>query len=497
LTDFGAETAKLALFIAEYQANAVFQEAFGRKPADLPLRDAANIVCENALRIDWEKICPPPEDGGEVFIVGNPPYLGKGKLTPDQKADMDYIFGDKKIKYGYIDFVGAWFLKGAEYCGNRRAKLALVATNSVGQGRQAPVLWPCVFKNNVEFSFVHTSFKWANNAARKAAVFCVIVGLRPCGPDKKYIFTDGTKNEVSNITAYFTEGKTIFIKPSSKAISDQLPHMDLGNKANDNGNLILSSLERAILLENHPDADRFLRPYLGSKELNNGLERYCLWLNDADLQGALSIPEIAARIENNRIFRSSREDDGNRALASRPHQMREMKSGSKDTIFVSIMTSQKREYLACGMVSGNTILSGQAFAIYNGPIWALALISSRLHFIWVATICGQLKEDYRYSNDLGWNTFPSPKFTDDQLAALETSAMAILRTRYGHYPATIAELYDPDKMPDDLRAAHKANDELLEVMYIGRSFRNDTERLEHLFKLYAAKIKKTKKQEAA
>lgn len=497
LTDFGAETAKLALFIAEYQSNALFKEAFGRKPADLPLRDAANIACDNALRLDWERVCPPPDDGGEVFIAGNPPYLGKGKLTADQKSDMDYVFGDKKIKYGYVDFVGAWFLKGAQYCRGRRAQLALVATNSVGQGRQAPVLWPCVFENEVEFSFVHTSFKWANNAARKAAVFCVIVGLRPCGPNPKFIFSDGTKKEVSNITAYFTEGKTIFIQPSGKSISQHLPRMDLGNKANDDGNLILTPTERATLLEKYPEAARFIRPYLGSKELNNGLERHCLWLDDSDLEEALSIPEIAERIEKNRNFRSRSDDDGNRSLSARPHQMREMKSGSKDPIFVSIMTSQKRDYLACGMVSANTILSGQAFAIYDAPVWALALLASRVHFIWIATICGQLKEDYRYSNDLGWNTFPAPSFTDDQLAALDTSAMAILRTRYGHYPATIAELYDPDKMPDDLRTAHKANDDLLESMYIGRPFRNDTERLEHLFKLYAAKIKKTKKQEAA
>lgn len=493
LADFAVETAKLALFIAEYQANALFQQAFGRKPADLPLRDAANIICDNALRVNWEAVCPVPEDGGEVFIAGNPPYLGKGKLTAEQKADMDFVFREHNIKYGYIDFVGAWFVLGAKYCKERNASLAFVATNSVGQGRQAPVLWPCVFKFDVEFSFVHTSFKWANNATQKAAVFCVIVGLRPIGEGQKFIFTDNIRKSVSNITAYFTEGKTIYVKPSSYPIFSQLPRMDLGNKANDDGNLIFSHEEMKQVTDQYPNASRFFRPYLGSKELNNGLTRFCLWLTDEDLAVLNALPPIAERIEKNRIFRSKSDDDGNRALAARPHQMREMKSGNGESVFVSIMTSQRRSYLACGVMSSDVIFSGQAFAIYDAPVWSMAILASRTHFIWVATICGQLKEDYRYSNDLGWNTFPVPSFTDDQLDALTKSAMAILRCRYGHYPATIADLYDPEKMPDDLRAAHKANDDLLESMYIGRPFRNDTERLEHLFKLYAARVKKLKK----
>ncbi|MDQ1850630.1 lactate dehydrogenase [Gemmobacter fulvus] len=494
LNDFAAETAKLALFIAEYQANARFADVFGRMPALLPLRDGGSILGDqNALHIDWEKVCPPPSDGEEVYIAGNPPYLGKGKLTDDQKADMDLVFGGEKIRYGYIDYVGAWFLKGAQYCAGRNAQLALVATNSVGQGRQAPVLWPCVFKRQVEFSFVHTSFKWANNAARKAAVFCVIVGLRPVMSASKYIFTDGTKKLASNITAYFTEGKTIFVHPSSVPVSPNLPRMDLGNKANDDGNLILSPSERADLLNEHPHADSFLRPYLGSKELNNGLERYCLWLTDDCLDAALLIPPIADRIEKNRLFRLSSTDEGNKGLAARPHQMREMKSGSTDGIFVSIMTSQRRNYLACGMVSSRAILSGQAFGVYDAPMWALAVIASRLHFIWVATICGQLKEDYRYSNDLGWNTFPTPQFSADELELLTSSARRILKTRYQHHPKTLSELYDPDEMPEDLRQAHRDNDDMLESMYIGRPFRNDTERLEKLFKLYAARVKQGSK----
>tara|TARA_R100000789_G_scaffold99578_1_gene106522 strand:- start:21 stop:1919 length:1899 start_codon:yes stop_codon:yes gene_type:complete len=228
IADFAAETAKLALFIAEYQANASFAEVFGRRPAALPLKDAAHIRTGNSLRINWEEVCPPPSRLEEVYIAGNPPYLGKGKLTAEQKADMAFVFEPTGIKYGYVDFVGAWFLKGANYCRGRHAGLALVATNSIGQGRQAPVLWPCVLNNSVEFSFVHTSFKWANNAARKAAVFCVIVGLRPTSSAPKYLFSNDFKKQVSNITAYFTEGPDIYVPPRSKPLSRELPEMNLG-----------------------------------------------------------------------------------------------------------------------------------------------------------------------------------------------------------------------------------------------------------------------------
>lgn len=496
IADFAAETAKLALFIAEYQANASFAEVFGRRPAALPLKDAAHIRTGNSLRIDWEEVCPPPGEGEEVFIAGNPPYLGKGKLTAEQKDDMAIVFEPTGVKYGYIDFVGAWFLKGADYCRNRSAGLALVATNSIGQGRQAPVLWPCVLNGSVEFSFVHTSFKWANNAAGKAAVFCVIVGLRPNSSAPKYLFSDDFKKQVSNITAYFTEGPDIYVPPRSKPLSGELPEMNLGNKANDDGNLIFSQIEKDEIIQVYPEAERFFRRYLGSKELNNGTVRYCLWAKDADLEHVTAIAPFAERIDKCRKFRANSSDAGNQSLAERPHQMREMYEAEKHTLFVSIMTSQRREYLPTGIERSDAIMSGQAFAIYDAAEWLLAITASKLHFVWIAAICGQLKEDYRYSNDLGWNTFPVPKFSEDQLAELSASARRILKCRYSHFPKTIAELYDPDKMPDDLRAVHRENDDLLEAMYIGRPFRNDTERLEKLFKLYAAKVKSLEKKGA-
>ena len=217
--------------------------------------------------------------------------------------------------------------------------------------------------------------------------------------------------------------------------------------------------------------------------------RHCLWAKDDDIKFVYEIGHFVERIEQCREFRASSTDAGNRALAERPHQLREMYEAESHTLFVSIMTSQRREYLPTGIERADAIMSGQAFAIYDAPEWLLAITASKLHFVWIAAICGQLKEDYRYSNDLGWNTFPTPDLSQEQQQQLAVSARRILKCRYSHYPKTIAQLYDPDEMPDDLRAVHRDNDELLESMYIGRAFRNDTERLEKLFKLYAAKVK--------
>lgn len=493
LADFAVETAKLALFIAEYQANALFQQAFGRKPADLPLRDAANVVCGNALRVNWEAVCPVPEDGGEVFIAGNPPFLGSTYQTKDQKADLTFVFSGSIKKYAAFDFVSAWFFKASRYIRGRNARAALVSTNSICQGQSVAAFWPHVLTDGMEIGFAHRDFKWRNNASANAAVICSIIGLRNTSRDVKRLFTGLLETQADNINAYLLDGPDLFIDAVSRSIFD-LPFMDYGNKPTDDGNLILSTEERDALLDDHPEAARYVRRFMGSQEVVRGQVRHCLWLNETDLSQALEIPEIAKRVASVRDFRLQSTKAATVIKAETPYSFDEIRGyPTSHAILVPSVTSERRPYLPFERVGADTIASNLNFALYDAPDWCMALIASRLHIVWIGTVCGKLKSDFRYSNTLGWNTFPVPKFTEDQLDALTKSAMAILRCRYGHYPATIAELYDPDKMPDDLRAAHKANDDLLESMYIGRPFRNDTERLEHLFKLYAARVKKLKK----
>jgi SAM-dependent methyltransferase len=496
LTDFAVETAKLALFIAEYQANARFKEAFGRKPADLPLRDAANIVCDNALRVNWERVCPVPEDGGEVFIAGNPPFLGKAQQDADQKADKDIVFNRVASNYKAFDYVVGWFYKAGHYIEGRNARAALVSTNSIVQGDAVSTIWPLVLGTGREIFFAHRTFKWRNNASTNAAVMCVIVGIRNRSAAPKTLIDGDLSFTAANINTYLLDAPDLAVTRQSASLFG-LPDMQFGNMPYDAGNLLMTREERDHLFDDCPEAAAFVRRFVGSQELIKGIDRFCLWIDDDRMEEAMAIPGVAQKIEATRMARLDMKDAAGQALADRPHQFREHYAPKRHALLVPGVSSERRPYLPIDRVGADTIASNLNFALYDAPDWCMALIASRLHLVWIGTVCGKLKSDFRYSNTLGWNTFPVPKFTEDQLAALTKSAMAILRCRLTHHPKTIADLYDPDEMPDDLRAAHKANDDLLESMYIGRPFRNDTERLEHLFKLYAARVKKIKKARAA
>jgi len=493
ITDFGVETAKLALFIAEYQANAVFAATFGRKLAALPLKDSANITLGNALRINWEKVCPFPQGPEEVYIAGNPPFLGSTFQSQEQKNDLSHVFRGKIESFAAFDYVAAWFFKAANYIRSKNAQSALVSTNSICQGQSVSGLWPHLLKDGVEIGFAHKDFKWRNNASANAAVICSIIGMRNQSSQPKVLFHDGVGSLVSNINGYLIDGPSAFVTGRSGSVFS-LPEMIRGNQPTDGGGLILSPEEAEEIRVSHPAALKFLRRFVGSQEIVRGMERFCLWIDDLDLPEAMDIPKIAERIELTRRTRLGMKDPGGVRLAVRPHQFREHDAPINHAILVPRVTSERRPYLPVALVGADVISSDLNQVLYDAPEWCIALIASKLHLVWIATVCGKLKSDFRYSNTLGWNTFPVPKFTEEQLEALTASARKILKTRYEHYPKTIADLYDPDDMPDDLRAVHRENDELLESMYIGRPFRNDTERLEHLFKLYAAKIKSMEKK---
>lgn len=516
LRDFPAEIARLALIIAEFQCDVLYR---GQKEAlaeFLPL-DAQNwIVCENALRLDWQTICPPagtgvkhhaedllhtPLDqaqidfdnlGGETYICGNPPYAGKGKKTPQQIDDMEFVFGNRGVKHGYIDYVGCWFMKAADYGTVANSAYAFVTTNSLCQGHQVPLIWPVVFETGHRISFAYTSFKWANLASNNAGVTVAIIGLarEPKSPRKLYsVSDDGTalSKEVSNINAYLVGGPDVLVEKRSSPLAD-LSAMDLGNMPYDGGNLLLERRDLTELGLTDSQRQKFIRRIYGSKEFISNSERYCLWIEDADLSEAVEVEAIKHRIEAVRAMRLKSTDSGGRAMATRSHQMREMRTARGHTIIMPRTSSESRPYLPAGVLDADCIVSSEAFAIFDGPLWQLALLASRMHLIWIATVCGQLETRYRYSNVLGWNTFPIPPLTEKNRGDLAHAAKEILIAREAHFPKTLAELYETKdgatQMPFDLREAHERNDEALERIYMGRRFRNDTERLEKLFELY-------------
>lgn len=514
LRDFPAAIARLALIIAEFQCDVLYR---GQKEAlaeFLPL-DAENwITCGNALRLDWLSICPPTgtgvkyhaedlfhtpldqaqidfeNEGGETYICGNPPYRGSKYQTPDQKADLQQVFDGISRTWNSLDYVAGWIMKATSFSQNVDATSAFVCTNSICQGVQVPSLWPFVFKMNQRIVFAHTSFKWANLASRNAGVTVVVVGLgsnklpRECRLFETRPDGSNIVRTVPNINAYLVGSKDIIVD-KSRHRTDELSEMDFGSKAVDGGHLYLDRDEKEALEKTSPKCARFIRRVFGAAELVRGLERYCFWINDDEVQVAANMEPISERLRAVRQMRLESPKAPTRAGASQPHKFEERRQvGNEKIIALPRITSENRDYLPVGLLPAGTIVSSQLFAFYDCDLFYLSILASRLHWVWMGTVCARMRTDFSYSNTLGWNTFPVPTLTEKMKADLTRCAEDILLAREAHFPATIADLYDPDNMPADLREAHERNDEVLERIYIGRRFRNDTERLEKLFELY-------------
>lgn len=519
LRDFPAEIARLALIIAEYQCDVTYR---GQKEAlaeFLPLNAMNWIVCGNALRLDWLSICPPTgtgvkvvgddlfevsleqaeidfdNEGGETYICGNPPYLGKGKKEDDHQGDMELVLGKYTKKFGYVDYVGCWFIKASEYIQKVSGSASLVATNSICQGRQLPQLWPYVLVGGVEIFYAHHSFKWSNSAANNAGVICVIIGIQryPSRNRKVINYGEFSKN-VSRINPYLIEGENVLVESSPYTLSPDLPKMLTGSVPNDGGNLILSREEVTNITSDTPEVKALIHPFFGSQDYLKGHNRSCLVINDQQVDFARSVPDVDRRLSIVEELRSvSKKKETREVLSKFPHRFQHRgEIPSQRVIIVPSVSSERREWFPAGILPKGTVVSNLAFMISDADILNFSILCSRLHLTWLSIVCGKLKNDYRYSNTLGWNTFPLPKLTEKNKQDLTKCAEDILLAREAHFPSTIADLYDPENMPENLRRAHERNDEVLERIYIGRRFKNDTERLEKLFELYIKMIEKNK-----
>jgi hypothetical protein len=513
LRHFAVEIARLALIIAEYQCDELYRGQRLALAEFLPLNKENWITHGNALRLDWLKVCPPTgtgvklveddlfqtpldqieidfeNEGGETYICGNPPYKGSQGQTKEQKEDLKAVFDARSKNWKSLDYVAGWFMKAVDYGRSAAGGAAFVATNSICQGRQVATLWPLVLNANHAITFAHTSFKWANLASHNAGVTVVIVGLAraPKGNRRMY-FLDGKESataikEVNNINPYLVSGENVIVEASSKPVS-KVVEMNFGNMPNDGGYLLLTAGDARDALSSNKVSPNFVRRFLGSQEFINGIERRCLWMELRPTTQE-STDWLEARIENVARVRADSTRETTKLLAAKPFRFGEVRQRGNETVtIVPSVSSESREYLPVGYCLPETIVSNLAYALFDAPLWNFSLVASKLHLIWVATVCGKLEERLRYSNTLGWNTFPVPPLTDENKADLIRCAKSILLARESHWPATIADLYDPETMPDDLRAAHDQNDETLERIYIGRRFKNDTERLETLFQLY-------------
>ena len=520
LKSFAAEIARLALIIAEYQCDELYMGQREALALFLPLEKTNWITCENALRVDWLKICPPTgetkvsiklteddlfktpkvqseidfeNEGGETYICGNPPYLGSTWQSKAQKDDLKQIFDGRTKSWKSLDYVAGWFMKGADYLTHTDGVCAFVSTNSICQGQQVPILWPLIFATGNEIVFAHTSFKWRNLATHNAGVTTVIVGVSESSSKGKRIFELADDNEliertVQNVNPYLVAAPNVIVEKLSKPFNEELSHVVRGNIPVDGGGLYVSSEERKQL----PDlvARNVIRLCLGSAEFISGKLKYCLWIEDKELKQINSNEFVARRLSEVSASRLKSSKAATRAAAVTPHKFFEKRqSGRESLLAIPAISSENRPYLPVGLLEPGTIITGKMYGVFDAPLWNMALIASRLHWVWIGTVCVRMRTDFSYSNTLGWNTFPVPKLTTKNKSDLTAAAENILLAREAHFPATIADLYKPKSekhagMPENLRIAHEENDSILEEIYIGRRFKNDTERLEKLFEMY-------------
>ncbi len=482
IDDFPCEVTRLALWLVQHQINLECYEKFGNCNPTLPLTSSGNIVCGNALRLDWNEVCP-VNDNTILYICGNPPYQGGQTCTATQKNEIKMLFIESN-KTGFLDYVCGWFIKAARFINKHpQIRSAFVTTNSICQGVQVGFFWPWIWKENIEIAFCVQSFKWKNNAKDNAGVTVMIVGLgyKNTITNNKIIYSEITIN-AQHISPYGIVGSDCFVTPRRNPFF-QIPQCDVGCLFGDGGNLILSTAQKEQFISSNSDSKKFIRKLIGSEEFIKNKERWCLWISDEELKEAQNIDEINTRLICCKKFR---ENGGSEVFKIRERywQPREFPNISKSAIILPLTSSERRKYIPIGYCEPNVVVTNLAYAIYNAPLWLFSILTSNMHMTWVKTVGGRLKTDYRYSNTLCYNTFPFPTLTDKQKALLEDSAMAIIEARENHYDCSLAQLYNLESMPDDLKAAHDANDLLVDSLYSKRGFKNDEERLAELFRRY-------------
>lgn len=488
IKDFAHEMAILSLWLAEHQMNQVFEQElldYGKSNPILPLKQSGNITRGNAARMNWETACPKNE-GDEIYIIGNPPYLGSRNQDDIQKKDMEYVF----LKdYKSLDYVAIWFYKGAKYIEGINAQLAFVSTNSICQGLLVGLTWPRILNDNIEIGFAYQSFKWVNNAKNNAGVTVVIVSLRNQSTKPKYLFTETICKPVKNISPYLIDSDNVFILGKSTSIS-KLPKMLFGNMPNDGGNLIFTISEYEKIINDDKNLKKHFKKFIGAHDFLNGGLRMVLDIKDKDLEIVRLNNEIDTRLNNVYEHRIQSTEISTREKAQSPNQFYFFSHQDTDSILIPRHSSESREYIPLGFFDSETIIADSAMVIYDAQPWLFGIIHSKMHMIWVNAIGGKLKTDYRYSAKLCYNTFPIRNLSQKDKETITQYVFAVLDARAKYPEKTMAWMYNPDTMPSDLKKAHQELDLAIERIYRLAPFNSDEERLEYLFKQYDEMIKK-------
>lgn len=438
-----------------------------------------NIVEGNATRIDWETVC---RGDGETYIVGNPDYSGGTNKTDEQKSDISRVFSGYK-DFKRLDYAACWFMLATKFICTHGGGFAFVTTNSLTQGEQVQLLWPKLFEKGVHIRFAYTSFKWRNDARNRTAVTVVVIGVAPdSNTQPRELFTPLTVFEPHGISPYLVPGDTI-VKKRNSPIS-RLPQMVKGNMPLYWSDYLLSHEEKVDVVSREPRAGKFLKRVVGGDEFINGIERWCYWIHDYELDEAMAIPDAAERIELVRMARLASPDKSARKHASHPYRFREQRETKTNSLVVPEVSSENREYLQIGFEGKDIIISSTNYVIYDCETWVFGVIASKMHNLWIRTVCGALETRIRYSPRLGYNTFPFPDVNAAQKSEITRRVLAVIAARERYSGMTYAQWYAPNNMPDELRYAHYLLDMVIDQCYRDAPFVSDRDRLDVLFELY-------------
>ena len=487
--EFAVRVAEVAMWLIDHQMNVKVSNEFGQYFVRLPLKKSAKIVHGNSLRIDWESVVAKEKLN---FILGNPPFVGSKMMNETQRDDLLSIFNDAKGA-GVMDYVSAWYVKAAELIQNSNIQVAFVSTNSISQGEQVGILWNVLFNEyKIKIHFAHRTFKWANEARKNAAVYCVIIGFANFDIAEKRIFEyEDIKGEpleiqAKNINPYLVNGTDTTIQRRQNPLSN-IPSIGIGNKPIDGGNYLFTTPEKEDFIKIEPQSAKWFRKWVGSDEFINNRERWCLWLGDCPPNELKQMPQALKRVEAVKKVRLESQSIPTQKLAQTPTRFHVENIPSGEYLIVPKVSSERRKYIPIGFSDSNTLSSDLLFVVSNSSLYHFGILTSEMHMTWVRYVCGRLKSDFRYSKDIVYNNYPFPEnVSDKQKQKVETSAQKVLDTRAKYPDSSLADLYDPLTMPPDLVKAHQTLDKAVDLCYRPQPFVSELNRIEYLFSLYEA-----------
>lgn len=486
--EFPARIAEVAMWLMDHQMNLLVSEAFGQYYARLPLRKSATIVHGNALKTDWEQVVPKTELS---YILGNPPFYGAMWLNDEQRKDVKIVLGDVK-RAGVLDYVSCWYMKAANYIQNTLIRVAFVSTNSISQGEQVGILWqPLLEKYNIKILFAHNTFKWSNEAKGNAAVHVVIIGFANFDINSKLFYSYENINSepsilnVKNINPYLTPGIDLVIQSRSTPISDK-PRMIWGSQPRDGGHFIYSEEEYLEAIKENPLIEKFIRPYLGGRELINNQKRYCLWLNGFSPNEFRNIKQIIERVNKVKESRLESRAKSTQRMAQTPTLFAQIAQPDSDYLAIPEVSSERRKYIPIGFLKSNVIASNKLQMIPDANNYLFGVLTSEMHMTWMRYTCGRLESRFSYSNSLVYNNYPWPKEPSEKNKQnVESKAQKVLDVRAEFPTSSLADLYDPLTMPPKLVKAHQELDKAVDLCYRPQPYTSETARIEYLFDLYS------------